>query len=258
VRDPSSCLIHFVDGKWLIVSRLDAYYRWIHIYLPILPPPPEVPLGAGQHQANMGNLGASGLLNSETSSPLRLAISAVLALIPHASVPNSSRPSHVAFRRKYAHQLAQRSLAMIEDESDIPQDLSPSAALAYSAAVPQRLPLHPDVPIELESVLSLCVLAIYEYAQRGNIRKMQDRAGQALVSAMTMSLHCQTNDNTRHAEARRRAWWMTVSTRWCHGLTDTYVESMKLTRAQYICACQASIASCTVSRPCRIIPQQGY
>jgi len=100
---------------------------------------------------------------------------------------------------------------MIEDESDIPQDLSPSAALAYSAAVPQRSPLHPNVPIELESVLSLCVLAIYEYAQRGNIRKMQDRAGQALVSAMTMSLHCQTNDNTIHAEARRRAWWMTVS-----------------------------------------------
>ena len=100
---------------------------------------------------------------------------------------------------------------MIEDESDIPQDLSPSAALAYSAAVPQRSPLHPNVPIELESVLSLCVLAIYEYAQRGNFRKMQDRAGQALVSAMTMSLHCQTNDNTIHAEARRRAWWMTVS-----------------------------------------------
>jgi hypothetical protein len=205
--------MHFFDGKRLTVSRLDAYYRWIHIYLPILPPPPETPLGAGQHSANSMYQGASGT-NPEPSSPLRLAISAVLALVPHASVPNSSRPSHVALRRKYAHQLAQRSLAMIEDESDIPQDLSPSAALAYSAAVPQRLPLHPNVPIDLESVLSLCVLAIYEYAQRGNIRKMQDRAGQALVSAMTMSLHCQTNDNTRYAEARRRAWWMTVSTRW--------------------------------------------
>jgi hypothetical protein len=193
--------MHFFDGKRLTVSRLDAYYRWIHIYLPILPPPPETPLGAGQHSANSMYQGASGT-NPEPSSPLRLAISAVLALVPHASVPNSSRPSHVALRRKYAHQLAQRSLAMIEDES------------AYSAAVPQRLPLHPNVPIDLESVLSLCVLAIYEYAQRGNIRKMQDRAGQALVSAMTMSLHCQTNDNTRYAEARRRAWWMTVSTRW--------------------------------------------
>jgi hypothetical protein len=161
----------------------------------------------GRHHANSMNESSK----PETSSPLRLAISAVLALIPHASVPNPSRPSHVALRRKHAHQLAQRSIAMIEDESDIPQDLSPSAALAYSATVPQRSPLHPSVPIELESVLSLCVLAIYEYAQRGNIRKMQDRAGQALVSAMTMSLHCQTNDNTIHAEARRRAWWMTVS-----------------------------------------------
>jgi hypothetical protein len=207
--------MQFFKSKRLTVSRLDAYYRWIHIYLPILPPPPETSLGAGQNPASMYQ-GASGT-NTEPSSPLRLAISAVLALVPHASVPNPSRPSHVAMRRKYAHQLAQRSLAMIEDESDIPQDLSPSAALAYSAAVPQRLPLHPNVPIELESVLSLCVLAIYEYAQRGNIRKMQDRAGQALVSAMTMSLHCQTNDNTRHAEARRRAWWMTVR----HSLDST-------------------------------------
>jgi hypothetical protein len=206
--------MHFVNDKKLTVNRLDAYYRWVHIYLPILPPPPERPLGSsGQHHANIMNPGASESSKSEQSSPLRLAISAVLALIPDASVPNPSRPSHVALRRKYAHQLAQRSIAMIEDESDIPQDLSPSAALAYSAAVPQRLPLHPDVPIELESVLSLCVLAIYEYAQRGNIRKMQDRAGQALVSAMTMSLHCQTNDNSSYAEARRRAWWMTVSAR---------------------------------------------
>lgn len=213
VRDPRSCPIYFTNDKKLTFGRLDAYYRWIHIYLPILPPPPEAPSGVGNHQLNGMNQGAGGLSQSEPSSPLRLAISAVLALIPHASVSNPSRPSHVAIRRKHAHQLAQRSVAMIEDESDIPQDLSPSAALAYSAAAPHRQPLHPSVPIELESVLSLCVLAIYEYAQRGNIRKMQDRAGQALVSAMTMSLHCQTNDTTVHAEARRRAWWMTVSTR---------------------------------------------
>ena len=199
--------------KRLTDSRLDAYYRWVHIYLPILPPPPETPLRAEQYGTHSTNQGGSQPSRSELSSPLRLALSAVLALIPHASVPNPSRPSHVALRRKHAHQLAQQSLVMIEDESDIPQDLSPSAALAYSASVPQRPPLHPHVPIELESVLSLCVLAIYEYTQRGNIRKMQDRAGQALVSAMTLSLHCQTNDNTIYAEARRRAWWMTVCTR---------------------------------------------
>lgn len=95
----------------------------------------------------------------------------------------------------------------------MPQDLSPSAALAYESVAPKRQPLHPQVPIELEGVLSLCLLAIYEYTQRGNIRKMQDRAGQALVSAMNMSLHDETGATTAFTEARRRAWWMTVSFR---------------------------------------------
>jgi hypothetical protein len=97
---------------------------------------------------------------------------------------------------------------MIEDETEIPE--SPSTALAYGITAPQRQPLHPQVPIELEGILSLCLLAIYEYSQRGNIRKMQDRAGQALMSAMNMSLHTQTDSDIPFAEARRRAWWMTV------------------------------------------------
>ena len=143
------------------------------------------------------------------TSPLRLAISAVLALIPLPSVVNPSRPSHIALRRKYSHQLVQRCLAMIETETDIPE--SPSTALAYGSTAPQRQPLHPQVPIELENALSLCLLATYEYSQRGNIRKMQDRAGQALISAMNMSLHTQTDSDIPFAEARRRAWWMTVS-----------------------------------------------
>lgn len=93
----------------------------------------------------------------------------------------------------------------------MPQDLSPSVALAHTTPTPERPSLHPDVPVELESVLALCVLAVYEYSQRGNIRKMQDRAGQALVAAMGMSLHCLGKDEGRYSEAKRRAWWMTVS-----------------------------------------------
>jgi hypothetical protein len=158
-------------------------------------------------------VGQDGFASPEetTQSPLRLAISAILALIPLPLVMNPSRPSHIALRRKHAQQLAQRCLTMIEDETDMPHDLSPSTALAYSNTAPQRQPLHPRVPIELEGVLSLCLLAIYEYSQRGNIRKMQDRAGQALVSALNLSLHNQTDSTTCFAEARRRAWWMTVS-----------------------------------------------
>lgn len=201
---PSLC---FKQKKCLPNARLDAYYRWIHIYMPLLPPPLCL------HTASDDSLPCQAdavTLVEESTSPLKLAISAVLALIPLESVTNPSRPSHVALRRKTAHHFAQRSLSLMEDETDMPQDLSPSSALAHSMTAPQRQLLHPQVPIELESVLSLCLLAIYEYSQRGNIRKMQDRAGQALVSAMNLSLHNRADDTSCYAEARRRAWWMTV------------------------------------------------
>jgi len=173
----------------------------------MLPPPLESAIGP-DHPSTGAEDRQSASLEQAPTSPLRLAISAVLALVPLPSVVNPSRPSHIALRRKHAHQLVQRCLAMIEDETDIPD--SPSTALAYGITTPQRQPLHPQVPIELESVLSLCLLAIYEYSQRGNIRKMQDRAGQALMSAMNMSLHTQIESDIPFAEARRRAWWMTV------------------------------------------------
>lgn len=188
------------------------------MYFPILPQPLQSIIGPDQPSTRDEDR-QDLLLEKAPASPLRLAISAVLALIPHPSVVNPSRPSHIALRRKYAHQLVQRCLAMIEDETDIPD--SPSTALAYGITVPQRQPLHPQVPIELEGVLSLCLLAIYEYSQRGNIRKMQDRAGQALMSAMNMSLHSQTDSAIPFAEARRRAWWMTVSFHClCYSLHD--------------------------------------
>jgi hypothetical protein len=174
----------------------------------MLPPPLEPAIG-GDHPSTGAEDRQSASVEPAPTSPLRLAISAVLALIPLPSVVNPSRPSHIALRRKYAHQLVQRCLAMIEDETDIPE--SPSTALAYGITAPQRQPLHPQVPTELEGVLSLCLLAIYEYSQRGNIRKMQDRAGHALMSAMNMSLHNHTDSDVPFAEARRRAWWMTVS-----------------------------------------------
>ncbi|KAM0715677.1 hypothetical protein Q7P37_009176 [Cladosporium fusiforme] len=201
---------------------LDAYYRWIHLYLPILPPPPSENSAFDAPSLTVSDQDDHSQVGSVPASPLRLALSAIFALIPHPSVSNPSRPSYVALRRKAAHQFAQQSLALIEDETEMPQDLSPSVALAHTASTPKRPSLHPDVPVELESVLSLCVLAIYEYSQRGNIRKMQDRAGQALISAMRMSLHCLGKDESLYTEAKRRAWWMT-----------------------YICSCQASIASCT-------------
>ncbi|KAL1836163.1 hypothetical protein VTK73DRAFT_5186 [Phialemonium thermophilum] len=62
--------------------------------------------------------------------------------------------------------------------------------------------------MELESIIALDVLSIYEYAQRGNLKKMQSRSGQALISAMGLSIHMHSGDD-EYAEARRRVWWMT-------------------------------------------------
>lgn len=74
-----------------------------------------------------------------------------------------------------------------------------------------REPLHPQTPVGLESLLALLVLSVYEYTQRGNLLKMRYRAGQALAIALDMSLHFLGEKHDELAEARRRAWWMTVT-----------------------------------------------
>jgi hypothetical protein len=65
-------------------------------------------------------------------------------------------------------------------------------------------------PEDLETLLALLILSVYEYSQRGNLLKMRYRAGQALALALDKSLHS-CMDNDEFSEARRRAWWMTVS-----------------------------------------------
>ena len=55
------------------------------------------------------------------------------------------------------------------------------------------------------------MLSTYEYAQRGNIAKMRNRAGQAVNAAMDLGLHAKGNEEGYHAESNRRTWWMTVS-----------------------------------------------
>ena len=73
-----------------------------------------------------------------------------------------------------------------------------------------REPLHLHTPVGLESLLALLVLSVYEYTQRGNLLKMRYRAGQALAIALDMRLHALGEEHDEYAEARRRAWWMTV------------------------------------------------
>ncbi|OHE91282.1 hypothetical protein CORC01_13397 [Colletotrichum orchidophilum] len=197
---------------------LDAYYIFIHPFFPILPAPVRLPIDqAVPHFQN----DTDGFADEyQPSTPISLAISAILALIPYHNDTNHLNKESVVFRRRYAQYLAQCAIESIEIESEIPDSsIEPPKALNESPDDFTRQQFHPGVPIELESVIALDILSVYEYAQRGNLKKMQVRAGQALVAAMSLSIHTCTEDDA-FSEARRRVWWMT-----------------------YICVCQGSIVS---------------
>ncbi|ROT42537.1 C6 zinc finger domain-containing protein [Sodiomyces alkalinus F11] len=186
---------------------LDAYYVFIHPYFPILPPPTSIPTDQAvpKLQTDTDRFEHSFAL----SRPISLAISAILALIPCANDPNPAARESLLFRRKYAQYLAQCTIEAIEDENEILESsVAPHEALNRLPSEKVRDPFHSAVPAELESIVALDILSIYEYAQRGNIRKMQARAGQALLSAMELSLHCSTEED-EYTEARSRVWWMT-------------------------------------------------
>jgi hypothetical protein len=168
--------------------RLDAYYIWLHPYFPILPPAISSQPKDDPHLW----FPQSSEPAFESLSPAALAISAILALIPH---PEETAP-----------------LESIETDSEIPNSsISPAQALLDEHACISRPAFHPCVPLDLESVIALNILSVYEYAQRGNIAKTRDRAGQALMRAMDMSLHDRGTELDFYTEARRRTWWMTVS-----------------------------------------------
>ncbi|PYH95700.1 C6 finger domain protein [Aspergillus ellipticus CBS 707.79] len=182
---------------------LDAYYAFIHIYYPILPPPERVPVR---------NRPLCEKSTFRPSSPMSLAISAILALIPHPDVKQPSRAEYVKLRRDLAHSFAQSALEGVEEDLELLDSSSdPSKALSDGKSQFQRDAFHCKVPICLEAVLALVLLSVYEYAQRGNINKMSNRAGQALTAAMSMSLH-EMVDEDGFSEARRRAWWITYLT----------------------------------------------
>ncbi|EJT69856.1 C6 zinc finger domain-containing protein [Gaeumannomyces tritici R3-111a-1] len=205
---------------------LEAYYIFIHPYFPILPPPSGIPLDnfvprLQNHQPN--EFDECG--DYEPTSPIALAVSAVLALIPCANDSNHAAHESVLFRRGYAQFLAQAAVETIEAESEIPESSTlPQSVLSSEQSFSQddfsdRPPFHPGLPRQLESIVALNILSVYEYAQRGNLKKMQSRAGQALVNSMALAIHENTEEDA-FTEARRRVWWMT-----------------------YMCVCQGAIVS---------------
>ncbi|KAJ5697634.1 hypothetical protein N7488_011318 [Penicillium malachiteum] len=190
---------------------LNAYYDFIHIYFPILPPRVAPPCQDRPLQCPIpcSNPPDEPIIMYRPRSPLSLAISAVLALIPHPEDPDSSSPASILQRRIYAHKFAQLASSVIDAECDL--DLSstdPGQALSSERPAVNREKLHPRTPEDLDTLLSLLILSVYEYTQRGNLLKMRYRAGQALALALDKSLHDHHTEDV-FTEARRRAWWMT-------------------------------------------------
>lgn len=157
----------------------------------------------------------------EPSSPLSLAISAILALVPDPRDSDPSTSEAVLLRRATAETFARAAIESIEEDAEIVESTTqPSKALQQKDPSIKRKPFHPRTPLELEGILALLVLSIYEYAQRGNLVKMRSRAGQAYVMAMDMSLHALGAQDDEFSEARRRAWWMTVGA----SVSDTFIH----------------------------------
>lgn len=71
--------------------------------------------------------------------------------------------------------------------------------------------VHPEVPSQLEPVLALALLSMYECCQRNNWPKMRVRANQALTAAMDLLLHIMNAESAQSLHGHRRAWWITVS-----------------------------------------------
>ena len=207
---------HLGAAVKLTGNSLNAYYVFIHPYFPILPPPVSSPVldrpSLRSRDQNPKDFERNTSIDFEPSTTITLAISTILALVPHPDDEDPSNPESVLYRRQSAQSFAQSTYESIEIESDIlDSDSSPSRALTSSSSTTQRRFFHPKLPIEIESIIALLILSMYEYGQRGNITKMRTRAGQALVSSMDMSLHSQGDIGGDFAEAKRRAWWMCVS-----------------------------------------------
>ncbi|KKK12745.1 C6 zinc finger domain protein, partial [Aspergillus ochraceoroseus] len=192
---------------------LNAYYDFIHCYFPILPPR-VAPYSMDRPLDCAGSFTESPseepILLYRPHSPLSLALSAILALIPHPNDPEPSSHSSVIRRRTYAHSFAQLANNSIESDCELHASSTvPADALSGGRPLINREPFHPQTPVELECILALLVLSVYEYTQRGNLLKMRYRAGQALAIALDMSLHALGEEYDEFTEARRRAWWMT-------------------------------------------------
>ncbi|KAJ5546283.1 hypothetical protein N7494_003868 [Penicillium frequentans] len=189
---------------------LNAYYIYMHPYFPLLPPSPN-----SQYEDRSTFFRPSKQFEQPKKtdlpywpvSSLSLALSAILVLIPPIPDSSSMNEPAVLLRRSYAQLFAQAALVSVEREID---ELSPASSINIIGASPsqEQSALHSKVPIQLDPILALVVLAMYEYCQRGNVSRMRARVNHAVTTAMDLCLHDLGSTSTEYSEAQRRAWWM--------------------------------------------------
>ena len=191
----------------------NAYYIYIHPYLPLLPPSPTSQYQDQPSLTRQPNEAAEPTradLPYWPKSSLGLALSALLVLIPLSQDASPMSDMSIFARRSYAQLFAHAALASVERDTD---DLGPGLNFATPGAgmSEHKSPLHPQVPSKLDPILAIVVLAIYEYCQRGNVSRMRARINQAITTAMDISLHDLGPTKSAYSEAQRRTWWITVS-----------------------------------------------
>ncbi|PWY69500.1 C6 finger domain protein [Aspergillus heteromorphus CBS 117.55] len=176
---------------------LDAYYIFIHPYFPILPPPEHLPVS---HNPVLLEQNAF-----QPASPLALAVSAIVALVPHQDVKDPSRPECVNARGEVSNRFAQSAYEVVARDYEL---LRSTGGFEGSLRdVINRPPFHLKVPVCLEGIIALTLLSFWEYAQRGDMDSTLRRANEALAIAIRLGLHESLEEN-QYAESRRRAWWI--------------------------------------------------
>ncbi|KAJ5713318.1 uncharacterized protein N7483_010499 [Penicillium malachiteum] len=191
-------------------ASLNAYYIYMHPYFPLLPAsltPVYEDRGTDTLPLKPETKPERSDLPYWPNSSLSLALSAILVLIPAFSDPTPMHEKSILQRRSYAQLFAHAALSSAERGMD---ELSPASSInVIGASVSQeQSPLHPQVPLQLDPILALVVLATYEYCQRGNVSRMRARINNAITTAMDISLHNLGSTTTEFSEAQRRAWWM--------------------------------------------------
>ncbi|KAJ5388996.1 uncharacterized protein N7496_000064 [Penicillium cataractarum] len=208
IGDVEDVLSTLEDPKWSIRAYrcdqdlINAYYIFIHPYLPFLPPP-----ATAQYEDKCVTIGTGSFLANPSAmpywptSPLGLVLAGILALLPPPGELHPPQHESIVIRRSYADLFARSALETLEDSLEsFPQE---------DLAKGPRSTLHPAIPKKLEPVLALGLLSLFECCQHGNISKMRIRANQALTIAMDLLLY-EENSQTGCLDAQRRCWWSTM------------------------------------------------